>query len=271
MQFNIQNKEQSFEIHNDEEGCSLTYPPHLHKHVEIILLEHGTAFAKVDSKSEILNSGDLFIVFPNQLHSYIDETKTILRKMIIFSPDLCPEYQNEFTNYIPVCNVLPAAIKNKNIIYTILNIINCTRLDSCYSEIMVRGSLLFLLGELFSHMPLEKHTTCDPELELQIINYCYKNYHEDISLLTLSRDLHISSFNLSVFFNKKLNVNFRDYINGLRIGEAINLLKIGQKSITEIAYQVGFNSIRTFNRCFFKYMGMSPKEYRINILKSFAS
>jgi AraC-like DNA-binding protein len=62
-----------------------------------------------------------------------------------------------------------------------------------------------------------------------------------------------------------LNKNFRDLINHYRIEEAKNSLtnpKKNDSSILEIAYEVGFNSKEVFNRCFKKYTGMTPSEYK---------
>lgn len=47
----------------------------------------------------------------------------------------------------------------------------------------------------------------------------------------------------------------------LRINDAQSMLENGGISITETAVQCGFGSIRTFNRTFLKYIGMSPGEY----------
>ena len=57
-------------------------------------------------------------------------------------------------------------------------------------------------------------------------------------------------------------MNFCDYINSLRLVDAVNMLGNENASITEIAYASGFSTLRTFNRAFLKYYGVTPSEYK---------
>jgi AraC-like DNA-binding protein len=45
------------------------------------------------------------------------------------------------------------------------------------------------------------------------------------------------------------------------------MLKAGEQPITEIAYAVGYNSVRTFDRCFLMSKGTTPREYRLKALE----
>jgi LacI family transcriptional regulator len=58
----------------------------------------------------------------------------------------------------------------------------------------------------------------------------------------------------------KLQSTFKDYINQLRIVDALALISEG-KSITEAALESGFTTIRTFNRAFKRIHGVSPRQY----------
>jgi AraC-like DNA-binding protein len=53
-----------------------------------------------------------------------------------------------------------------------------------------------------------------------------------------------------------------DFLSSTRIEEACKQLKSSDDSILSISEQVGFHSISSFNRCFSKLMGSSPKEWR---------
>lgn len=57
-----------------------------------------------------------------------------------------------------------------------------------------------------------------------------------------------------------------DYINELRVRDAKQLLEAGEMPISEIAFEVGFESLRSFNRVFYKQTGMTPTDYRTNAL-----
>jgi len=117
-----------------------------------------------------------------------------------------------------------------------------------------------------------KNSTLDPQkaeeslkklLDLLDVQKLYKD--ETLSLNTLSRKLAIAPRYLSQITNELLNKNFRDLINNYRIEDAKEmLLKPGKndRSILEIAFEVGFNSKEVFNRCFKKYTGMTPSEFK---------
>ena len=62
--------------------------------------------------------------------------------------------------------------------------------------------------------------------------------------------------------NRKLNQNFNEYINNLRIAEACNLLRETNIKIADISEDVGFGTIRSFNRAFKQITGISPAVYR---------
>ena len=63
--------------------------------------------------------------------------------------------------------------------------------------------------------------------------------------------------------SSKLHIGFNDYINSLRVSNACKHLLNSDRSVTEISEIVGFNTLRTFNRAFFKQMGVTPSQYRI--------
>ncbi|WP_289031271.1 helix-turn-helix domain-containing protein [uncultured Paraglaciecola sp.] len=85
----------------------------------------------------------------------------------------------------------------------------------------------------------------------------------DITIDELAKTLDVSTKDLSVTLNRHFQVNFYEFINKYRIDEAKQLLvNAPQKSITEIFYEVGFNSKSVFYTFFKKKEGMTPSEYK---------
>lgn len=104
---------------------------------------------------------------------------------------------------------------------------------------------------------------------LEMLKKCMRDekiYREgDINLEDLAKKLGTTKHNLSQIINERLGMNFFDYINLLRIEEAMKLLKSNNKqqlTIIEIAYDVGFNNKVTFNTAFKKITGQTPGEFR---------
>lgn len=87
----------------------------------------------------------------------------------------------------------------------------------------------------------------------------------DITLDILAERLSMSARDLSMVINRHFGVNFYEFINRYRVGEACRLLRSSaarDKTITDIYLEVGFNSKSVFNTFFKKTVGMTPSQYR---------
>ncbi len=259
MYFHFETKNSAYEARS---GHQLGPTPHLHSHIEIVLTETGTTVAYADSAEAKVETGDLFIAFPNQIHYYIDQQRPVEHKILIVSPDMCPEFGRIFKTMVPKIPLLKNAILNPRIAAAFDNMIQCKKEKGEYSETEARGCMLILMSELFRSIELQEKESCDNDLVKDIITYCYENYSGDISLQSIADELHISRCYISRIFSRRLHIGFNDYINSLRIRSACEMLKNTNISVTEVAYTVGYNSVRTFDRVFLSIRGMTPKEYR---------
>jgi AraC-like DNA-binding protein/tetratricopeptide (TPR) repeat protein len=94
------------------------------------------------------------------------------------------------------------------------------------------------------------------------INYIKENFMSDISREGLALSVEMSPDYLGKLFKVYTGKKMSDYINELRINEAIRLLKLNNSTIAEIASSVGFENVKTFNRVFLKITSKSPRNYR---------
>lgn len=259
MYFHFETKESAYEA---RPGHKLSPTPHLHSHIEMVLTETGTTVAFADSAEVKVEAGDLFIAFPNQIHYYVDKQRPVGHKILIVSPDMCPEFSRIFKSMVPTAPLLKNAIENPRIVAAFENMVQCKREQGEYSETEARGCMLILMSEIFRNIELQEKVSCDNELVKDIITYCYENYNNDISLQAIADELHVSRCYVSRLFSRRLHIGFNDYINSLRVRSACEMLKTTDMSITEVAYAVGYNSVRTFDRVFLNELQMTPKEYR---------
>ena len=86
---------------------------------------------------------------------------------------------------------------------------------------------------------------------------------EDLSLKRLADELAIAPHQLSQILNERLAKNFNTYINEYRVREAGQLLREEpERTISSIAYAVGFNTMSSFYNWFCKIQEASPVQYR---------
>ena len=259
MYFHFETKKSAYEARL---GHGLGPTPHLHSHIEMVLTETGTTVAFADSTEVKVEAGDLFIAFPNQIHYYIDKQRPVEHKIVIVSPDMCPEFSRIFKSMVPKVPLLKKAIENPRIVSAVENMVQCKKEQGEYSETEARGCMLILMSEIFRNIELQEKMPYDNDLVKDIITYCYENYNSDISLQAIADELHVSRCYISRLFSRRLHIGFNDYINSLRVRNACEMLKTTDLSVTEVAYAAGYNSVRTFDRAFFNTRQMTPKEYR---------
>ena len=259
MYFKVQKKRR---IYHAEYCKSLSPDPHVHTHIEMILLDKGITLATADRHQISVAAGDLFVAFPNQIHYYTDQERPLGCSLLIVSPEICPEFSKVFKSCLPVSPVLHGALDNPRITDAVNNLIRISKERKENDDLLVRGYLLILFTEIFKALPVAESPCPVTDPVKDIIRYCYENYTENLSLESIAEALHISPCYVSHLFGKRLKIRFHDYLNALRIQSACEMLSNAEKSVTEIAFSVGYNSIRSFDRCFLKIKGVTPKEYR---------
>ncbi|MBE7047463.1 MAG: AraC family transcriptional regulator [Ruminococcaceae bacterium] len=94
----------------------------------------------------------------------------------------------------------------------------------------------------------------------RIVEYIEEHYKENFDSKCIERDLLINFDYANRIFRKHFGYSIIKYRNRLRINTARVLL--GEKSMREIATEVGFSDVYYFSRCFKKYEGVSPSEYK---------
>ena len=96
----------------------------------------------------------------------------------------------------------------------------------------------------------------------QAKEYIKANYSRQITLEDVARDINVSPQYLSKLFKDETGENFIDYLTGIRIKNAKNMLESSDMSIKEISYSIGYSDPNYFSRIFKKIIGMTPTEYK---------
>ena len=250
----FENKTSPFSI----DFCRTLAPwPHFHKDIEIVYVVNGSAYACADRKKDWIQTGDLFISFPNQIH-YYENSEIGEYLLIILSPDILFELKEKLYRVIPQDNILKN-VQSDESVNLLLSAVNA---KGDYKQTMQAGILNQAMAQLLPQFELNPRTKTSNSTLLGIMNFCASNFSENITLDDVSKALHISKFHISHLLNDKLGLSFTDYLNHLRINYACDLLEDTDKKIADISEDAGFGSIRSFNRAFDSAMHISPSQYR---------
>src|ERR1044072_5561 len=96
----------------------------------------------------------------------------------------------------------------------------------------------------------------------RVITSARERLCEPISLHDMSRVAYLSAFHFNRVFHQITGLPPNKFISAMRLDEAKRLLLNTQLSITDICFEVGYNSLSTFTRLFTERVGLGPREFR---------
>lgn len=243
--------------------CDHPFPAHVHEVAEIVYLLEGELTMTIAGKTCRMRPGDIGVVFPSVAHSYDNVPPNAKGLALIFVPGTIQEYLNTFHTKRPVDPFLTQGRQRGRMDDTARMLYS---LSQTRQTPLILAYLHVFLAYLFLNMPLipvEKYV--EYGMTHQVLQYVSEHFTEHLTLESAARALGISRSHLSHIFSQQLHVNFRQYINTLRIDKARFLLRDPQQSVTQIAYSCGYENPRTFHRAFLEECGMQPSAYRQEI------
>ena len=242
------------------ESVNNSFPAHLHREIELILVLSGEIEVTIDENTYELKPGDLTISFPNQLHSLnTKENSKIL--LLLFSADYAQDYATSVMNYVPECSKISYKELPLEIIYAVQKAHEyyCMGAD----ERLVKSYMSVCICQLMQILSLVKHEkNIDADITRKLLIYIDNHFTSDLSLDSLAKELGVSRFHISRIFSERLHTSFNEYINRHRVAYAQHLLSTTSASVTDIGFEAGFKSQRSFFRAFKEILDISPLKYR---------
>ena len=148
----------------------------------------------------------------------------------------------------------------KNVRHEMQEIIKADSLGQLSGVIRILGHLALSdeMNPTGINRPLKKRDKKIQQIEI----YVSLHYNHDIPIDEIASLVHMNRSSFCVFFKRMKGVSFTNYLNTYRMDIACRLLSTTDKSVSEIAYGVGFNNLSHFCRTFLKYKEFSPTKYR---------
>jgi len=257
-------------------------PMFMHSHIdffELVIVLNGTAIHIVDNERYEINKGDVFVIGNNTTHGYLN-TKDFKICNLMFRPDslLSSEYdikkapgfhalfiiepfitqehnfQSKLKLHTENFETVADMVKEMIFEYETKSIGWQTFVNSRFLELVVRLSRAYTFA------------ANDPggtwvSLSLPV-SYMERHYLENININQLAERSGFSPRHFTRLFLKTYNTTPIEYIIHLRLQKACSLLKGTRLSISEIAFQCGYNDSNYFTRQFRKEFSLTPSEYR---------
>ena len=252
---------------------------HSHYYWEFTLFIEGTCKNIINGKEYIVQEGHLTILGPNHIHSITaTATATHTHRDIYISDDelktICGElFNNSLYDHlsnpdIPVVLQLSQPFTNE--LEHFLSMIDVAYVQNYSTETidpLIRSVIVFMLGQVFMKDNIVQNKTASwlsSQLTyLQQPNVFCQNIDDIIKPTGYSHSQYLRKF------KETTGIPLIQYLMNLRINRAKDLLLSTQKSVLEISYEVGYDSVNYFIRMFKAHTGgITPLQYRLQKNKS---
>ncbi|MFC4389074.1 AraC family transcriptional regulator [Gracilibacillus marinus] len=263
------------------EGQYQEFKAHSHQEYEIYLFHKGTCRYLISNQIYDLSPGDILIMDGLALHKpNLPKDSEYVRSHIHFSP----------TTIRPILDVMGAT----NLLDIFDHIHHCLIRSEHEQDIKQVEQIIKQMNEIINHATL---STLEKEWELKtlliqvliIINrlsqpssqktskakfskmqhaeniatYIQKNYHNKISIDSISAELNISKSYVSRVFKEMTGYTIMEYVMATRLQQVKFLLEIEEdKTLQQLSDECGFESASHFSRFFKEHVGITAKEYQ---------
>ena len=284
----IRMKNLDFHIQNNETGGDFPFrvfcnrdiltPSHCHNEIEILCVLENSMLCTINGIAYTLKKDDIAVIPSGDIHNVVPSEH--FRLVVQFRPELLESKHGgeDITNIYEALDSMervstrwkPSTAKKFRRALEELRNMEFAKTDTAY-RLKIKSLLYDLVCVIMSEVP--KSTEHEGKNKLmqnqkvlknleRIFRYVQENYTQSISLGSAAAILHYSPNYFANVWKRYTGVPFHKYLNAYRIGRATFLLNDTELSVSEIAGQSGYDSIKSFNRVFKTVTGMSPSDYR---------
>lgn len=235
-------------LHNRD----LSYRLHMHDCLEVSYCVAGNVSVTVAGEVQQLHSGTGVIIPPNTVHGY-ETAHTSEFYTILFGKGLVRELTNLLEQKRPERLTFPVSAELQQ---------QLREYYSAHGTALAGKALLYRTADVFvqNNRFVPRDTTVDM-MAVKLLTYLQNNFQQEITLESFAEAADYSYYYVSKLVKKHLGVSFTQLLAQYRVAYACHLLRGRKGTVSQIAMESGFGSIRNFNRVFLATTGMTPKQY----------
>lgn len=255
---------------------------HFHPHYQLFTVLHGTGKRLIGDSIQTFGPGDTVFLGPDVPHLWRSDPAFFENNPSLFTHGIVLYFQEDF---------LGKDFLERNEMMAIRQLLQESKRGIEYkgalrehirtelSELMhIDGfqsvlRLLTLLNRIAhedggtpiaSYGYVNNYKVSETERMQKVHNYVLQHFAQEIRLGDVASLAGMSEAAFCRYFKARANKTFIDFVNEIRIGHACKLLLDNKFTIAQIAYDSGFDSLSNFNRNFKKYIGHTPREYKVS-------
>ncbi|MGN0607912.1 MAG: helix-turn-helix domain-containing protein [Oscillospiraceae bacterium] len=227
--------------------------PHWHMESELIYAEKGAAEVMAENTVYALSEGGCVFIRSGAVHYIKAEADSVVSVMKIDS-ELISSAVGAQT---PVCPLLEHRYSVRDVFEKIRQEISA---GEKYCDVVCAGLVTAMTAEIFRNEKTEAlSVSSESSAYKELLRLVAKRY-ADITFDEAAEFMCFSKPYFSKYFRRMSGMTFSEYLNVVRVSEAVKMLSRGNMTAGETALAAGFGTIRSFNRIFKRYTGFTPRE-----------
>lgn len=229
-------------------------PQHIHTQGHILVVQNGVATVNVERSAYYIPYGYFVWIPPGKSHRISFEDKRITLLNVYYPPYLTTDKFYQKVGVYPMPSIL----------YHVIELIEGKSeeymKDNWKYELLT--TIIHILPHIIEAQPFElRLPTTDHPVAQKIVEAIHRNYQTQLTAETVGKEVGLSVRTLSRYLRSELDVSFIQYVRSYRVIMAIKQMAKAEDSITNIAYNVGYESLTAFSNSFFKVTGCRPSHF----------
>lgn len=241
-----------------------------HTEFELILFIKGSGIAYIGEYEGKFEAGDIYFLGSNLSHVFKNSSNKQLHAIAILFRD--NYWGNHFLN-IPECTAIKQLLEiaahglqiTGNSRHRLQQLIKELTTATDINRIILLLQCLQAMGTPKEYIILSKKKVqgkVERESIEKVFEYTLASFHDPITLSKIANIACMSIPSFCHYFKRCSNKTYIDYLNEVRISYACRQLQETNKSVTEICYESGYNTIVHFHRQFFRLKKITPLQFR---------
>jgi AraC-like DNA-binding protein len=251
--------------------------PHMHTFIELVMVVEGSGTHLIQSECCPITVGDVFVIPPYTPHGYAD-TEGLTIYNILFKEQMLRRYQEELElipgfhgliylepYYRSVRGFAGRLTLTPDQIVQAMSLVG--RLEQEWEgrhdgrRIMIETLFIELLLFYCRRFSVDEGPATRVMPVARAIGYMNRYYTDPLTLETLADVASVSTRSLIRQFKNTTGLSPMRYLQRVRVAKARAMLEHGDRSITEVAMESGFNDPSYFSATFSRHTGLSPRAY----------
>lgn len=254
-------------LFNEILGEKIIEKAHKHDFFIIILFDHASGIHNIDSVDYSIGNREVHVLFPEQIHKWHIQEDSMGYQLMIdktFLEQFAPAFRYSFTNYQnhPVIRLSNEAFEK--LLYEFNAIRDELLLTQPVNQLIsARAAVIAALVSKEAEFDIEEFKMYQTNPRLAKFNWLIdKFYKEQKSITFYAEQLNISANYLNILCKKNLKVSANKLIHQRITLESKRLLQTSERSIKEIAFDLGFSDHAYFSNFFKNQTGLNPSQFR---------